>query len=239
MSKRLLPEIKAIFGDLNQIAGDDTPDPKSHRILDYVKHIEDDTDSIAAGGGGGGESAGFGTPTASAIQLDADAQPTVSVEASGPNTAKIFSFEFGIPKGEKGDTGAQGPQGEPGAQGIQGPQGEQGIQGPQGEIGPQGPQGPAGTVTISQPDYYYVTASADGVQSYTIPNYVSSNVVEGYLNGLRLEPTNEFTVSSAGVFTTVNSVTSGGRLMIVVWRFGGGDTPTPSQKVATPEIEVM
>ena len=62
-------------------------------------------------------------------------------------------------------------------------------------------------------------ASSTGTQTYTIPNYASTNVVEVYLNGFRLEPTNEYTITSAGVVTTVNSVNSGGRLMIVVWRF--------------------
>lgn len=39
------------------------------------------------------------------------------------------------PKGEKGDTGAQGPQG------VAGPKGETGPQGPKGDTGPQGIQG--------------------------------------------------------------------------------------------------
>lgn len=45
-----------------------------------------------------GESAGFGTPTASIESLDVNAQPTVSVSASGNNTEKVFDFKFGIPK---------------------------------------------------------------------------------------------------------------------------------------------
>lgn len=43
-----------------------------------------------------GPSAGFGTPTAE-IEFINDDEPTVSVSASGPNTAKVFHFEFGIP----------------------------------------------------------------------------------------------------------------------------------------------
>ncbi len=56
----------------------------------------------------------------------------VGVGSSGTPEATTFSFLFGIPQGEKGDTGAQGIQGE------RGPQGEQGA------IGPQGPQGQKG-----------------------------------------------------------------------------------------------
>lgn len=55
--------------------------------------------------GGSGTPAGFGIPTASATQLESTEQPTVSVEASGPNTAKVFDFKFGIPKGENGKNG--------------------------------------------------------------------------------------------------------------------------------------
>ena len=142
-----------------------------------------------------GVAAGFGTPTASASVLEAGASPTVSVQTSGADTAKVFTFAFGIPKGEKGDTGAQGPQGV------------------------QGPQGPAGTVTVSQPDYYGTDVSSTGIATYTIPSYVSTNIVEVYLNGFRLELTREYTLSSEGVVTTVNSVNSGGRLLVVVWRF--------------------
>ena len=73
--------------------------------------------------GNTGSPAGFGTPTASATQLEPNAEPTVTVEASGEDTSKIFNFVFGIPKGAKGDTGEKGAQGDPGIQGEQGPAG--------------------------------------------------------------------------------------------------------------------
>ena len=44
-------------------------------------------------------------------------------------------FDSGALKGEKGDTGAQGPQGEKGATGAQGPQGEKGDTGAAGAPG--------------------------------------------------------------------------------------------------------
>lgn len=47
-----------------------------------------------------GRAAGFGTPSATASSLDAGSTPTVSVSVEGENTAKIFKFSFGIPKGE-------------------------------------------------------------------------------------------------------------------------------------------
>ena len=44
-----------------------------------------------------GAAAGFGTPTATITILDATATPYVNVTASGPDTAKVFNFDFGIP----------------------------------------------------------------------------------------------------------------------------------------------
>lgn len=49
--------------------------------------------------GPAGVDAGFGTPTASVTQYSRGTEPTVSVEASGSNTEKVFSFAFGIPSG--------------------------------------------------------------------------------------------------------------------------------------------
>ena len=66
-----------------------------------------------------GAAAGFGTPTAT---VDANVgTPSVTISASGANTAKVFNFAFKNLKGQKGDTGPRGPQGE------QGPRGETGA----------------------------------------------------------------------------------------------------------------
>ncbi len=72
--------------------------------------------------------------------------------ADGDNMWTLIKPKVGTIKGEKGDTGAQGPQG------IQGPKGDKGDPGPQGEQGIQGPKGDQG---IEGP------AGADGKSSYT------------------------------------------------------------------------
>lgn len=53
------------------------------------------------------------------------------------------------------------------------------------------------------------TSSASGKMSITISGYRSDMVVFAYMNGLLLEVTTEYTVSSSGVVTTVNSMNSG------------------------------
>lgn len=50
-----------------------------------------------------GDAAGFGTPEASIPAGDTVGTPTVTVTATGPNTAKVFSFAFSHLKGDKGD----------------------------------------------------------------------------------------------------------------------------------------
>ena len=52
-----------------------------------------------AGKGDKGDTGSFGEPTATASGLEYGQDPTVSVTASGPDTAKVFSFEFGLPAG--------------------------------------------------------------------------------------------------------------------------------------------
>lgn len=63
--------------------------------------------------GTNGTAAGFGTPTAS---VDTNVgTPSVTVTASGANTAKVFDFAFKNLKGEKGDKGESGDNGAPGS----------------------------------------------------------------------------------------------------------------------------
>lgn len=72
-------------------------------------------DGAAGAQGPAGAAAGFGNPTAT---VDAETgTPSVTVTASGPDTAKVFAFAFHNLKGEPGAAGAQGPEGPQGPAG--------------------------------------------------------------------------------------------------------------------------
>lgn len=106
--------------------------------------------------GATGAAAGFGTPTATVD--NATGVPSVTITASGEDTAKVFAFAFKNLKGEKGE---QGPAGPAGAAGAAGPKGDAGPQGPIGPTGPKGDQGetgPAGAAGAKGATGAHVTA---------------------------------------------------------------------------------
>lgn len=106
-----------------------------------------------------GAAAGFGVPTITVD--DTTGTPSATVEASGPDTAKVFTFAF---SGLKGETG---------------PQGEQGPQGTTGERGPQGTAAGFGEATASvdestgAPD---VTVSTSGPDTAKVFNFQFSGL---------------------------------------------------------------
>lgn len=84
----------------------ESPDADDFSGAVWVKYIGND--------GTNGTSAGFGTPTAQVQTLEAGSNATASVTASGENTAKIFAFNFGIPKGGNGKSAYELWKEEPG-----------------------------------------------------------------------------------------------------------------------------
>ena len=99
-----------------------------------------------------GPAAGFANPEVTTEILADSADPTVGVVATGEDTAKKFTFTFGLPRGYQGKTGLQGDQGVQGATGpvgVQGATGEQGLQGATGPVGVQGATGQVGLPGVS------------------------------------------------------------------------------------------
>ena len=83
------------------------PGNTTDEIIDYM------SENYSQQSGTPGAAAGFGTPTAT---VDANTgTPSVTVTASGPDTAKVFAFTFKNLKGAKGDKGDTGATGAPGA----------------------------------------------------------------------------------------------------------------------------
>ena len=152
--------------------------------------VEIDIPSI---GGEVGPAAGFGTPTASVTTLNAGENATVSVQASGDNTAKVFEFNFGIPKGADGTPGQSGKDGSDGQDGAPGANGytwipsvatngiiswEKTQEGPGDtplEVNIMGPTGPAISTNIATITFFDAASN----ESKTIKFYVVDEAYAG------------------------------------------------------------
>lgn len=134
--------------------------------------------------GPAGAAAGFGTPTATVSNTVG--VPSVTVTASGSNTAKVFNFAFTNLKGATGATGSQGPKGD---------------KGNKGDKGDTGPTGPAGTYTAGA----NITISGNVISAtdtkYTLPTATSS-----VLGGVKVG--SNITLSSGTISLSKSNVTS-------------------------------
>ena len=117
--------------------------------------------------------------TATAEGLPAGSAPTVSV-TTGEDGARVLAF--GIPKGDKGDTGAQGEKGDTGAQGEKGDTGAQGEKGDTGAT----PQLTVNVATGEPGTQASVTQSGTAenpVINLTIPRGDTGNIGSLTING--------------------------------------------------------
>ena len=112
-----------------------------------------------------GTAAGFGNPVAT---VDGNTgTPSVEVTASGPDTAKVFTFTFKNlkgAKGAKGDPGAKGDKGDPGENGAPG---APGAKGDPGRAGSDGISPVVSVETISGGHRITIT-DAEGSQSFDV-----------------------------------------------------------------------
>ena len=109
--------------------------------------------------GPAGATLDVGTTTTGAAGTNA------SVVNAGTTSAAVFNFT--IPRGNTGATGAvgaQGPIGQTGATGPQGTKGDTGSQGPSGAKGDTGSQGPQGATGAQGPKGDTGSAGAQGAQ---------------------------------------------------------------------------
>jgi hypothetical protein len=150
-----------------------------------------------------GPAAGFGVPTASVIQGAEGTQPQVAITATGPNTAKVFDFDFTLPKGDTG-TAAEVIIGttETGAPGTDAQVTNSGDEhfavlhftSPQGLTGAEGEDGISiisivKTNTVGLVDTYTITYSNSATTTFTVTNGAKGDagdnfVVLGHYNTL-------------------------------------------------------
>ncbi len=114
--------------------------------------------------------AGFDTPVATVKTLSAGETATVSVSATGDNSNKKFTFNFGIPQGKEGAAGAQGTPGPAGPSGSQGPAGAAGKDGATWYSGSGNPSSSTGTTG----DYYLNTSNGDVYKKSSSSSWGSS-----------------------------------------------------------------
>ncbi len=85
--------------------------PDTAKVFDFEFKNLKGKDGTNGSDGRDGTSASITGATATVATLDAGNDATVIVGNTGSEFSRGFNFTFGIPKGEKGDTGAQGPDG--------------------------------------------------------------------------------------------------------------------------------
>lgn len=120
-----------------------------------ILYVDGELDNIIAAGEAARTAAEAAQSAANGINnikvaantLEAGSRATVQI-SDGVGGVKVITY--GIPRGDTGETGPQGPKGDTGETGLQGPKGDPGETGPQGskgdpgETGPQGPKGDPG-----------------------------------------------------------------------------------------------
>lgn len=122
------------------------------------------------------------------------------------------NFNFGIPRGDKGETGDIGPQGPQGETGPQGPRG------PQGEVGPQGPQGPRGESGLI---YQTTGTNTDGAMSQKATTDVLNNKADKYLSNVTYPENKEgSTTTGSGDRVIKTYISSDGKTWYRVWESG-------------------
>lgn len=109
--------------------------------------------------------------TANAVTLEPGSAATADYNAG--------VITFGIPHGEKGDTGEQGPRGERGLQGVKGDTGPRGVRGDQGARGEKGDTGPAGPEGFSPIAYVTKEGNTSTIVVSDLYGITMTDVVDG------------------------------------------------------------
>ena len=160
-----------------------------------------------------GEQGEPGRPIVPVIAVTAETLPegsSATVTTSGPNATPTFNF--GIPRGDKGETGDIGPQGPQGETGPQGPRG------PQGEVGPQGPQGPRGESGLI---YQTTGTNTDGAMSQKATTDVLNNKADKYLSNVTYPENKKGSTTTGSCDRVIKTyISNNGKTWYRVWESG-------------------
>lgn len=191
--------------DIGPIQGPQGPQGETGQQGPQGQQGEQGEQGIQGPKGDTGEAAGFGTPTAAVDNTSGT--PAVTVQASGPDTAKVFSFSF---TGLKGATGEQGPQGQTGPQGNPGADGADGADGFSPTVSVTKISG-GHQVTITDASGPHVFNVMDGVDGETpsTDQFVTNKALTQALSGYLTSATAAETYAEKG-FTWTGTLTAAG-----------------------------
>lgn len=163
-------------------------------------------------------------------------------------TDTALKFNFTIPRGQKGATGAPGPQGPKGATGLTGAQGPQGATGLTGAPGPQGPQGATGLTGAQGPQGatgLTGPTGPQGPQAPTVPPgmvFIPAGVfTQGNSVAADTDITNAAPVSTtvSAFYMDVNEVTLSQWQAVYYWAKDNGYTDLPAGSGKGPNHPVQ
>jgi len=162
------------------------------------------TGAAGATGSTGATGATGATGSAATIIVGSTATgaPGTSAAVTNIGTTSAAVFDFTIPQGLKGDTGATGLTGSQGPIGNTGATGATGAQGAKGDTGSTGAQGPSGVVSVTAP----ITNSGTSTSATLGIDQTAITIAESQVTGLVSDLSAK--LSSATAASTYETITN-------------------------------
>jgi hypothetical protein len=163
------------------------------------------TGAAGATGSTGATGATGATGSAATIIVGSTATgaPGTSAAVTNIGTTSAAVFDFTIPQGLKGDTGATGLTGSQGPIGNTGATGATGAQGAKGDTGSTGAQGPSGVVSVTAP----ITNSGTSTSATLGIDQTGITIAESQVTGLVSDLSAKLaSATAASTYETISNV---------------------------------